>query len=135
MSHVTPSAIMPSSEMHFFDVSQSHIRRGTDELNINEGINATFPHPSDFPEGYLDVSGVHKTYGPTISDLSDIQAQQTGIFHYNNLQGQFSNALGTVSNSITDFTINNPYIHHEYQIAIPYMSTFTASIAYYPYGY
>ena len=134
MSHITPPAVMPSSEMHLFDVSQSHIRQGTQELNVNKGINATFPHPVDFPEGYLDVSGVHKTYGPTISDLSDIQSQQTGIFHYNNLQGQFSNALEAVSNSITDFTINNPYIHHEYQVAIPYMSTFTASVSYYPYG-
>jgi hypothetical protein len=137
MTHIpSPSAIMPSSEMHFFDASQSHIF-GQD-LAINTGINATFPSPPDFQE----ESGVLKTYGPSTHTLSD-ETKQTGVFHYNGLTGIFSNASTSKENSITDFTIYNAYIHHErYQIsdnkditvAIPYMSTFTVSIQYDPYG-
>ena len=73
MTHVPGSAIMPSSEMHFFDVSQSHIRQGTYYLNANEGINANYPDPSIFftedprTEKTLEQeSGVFKTFPPDI---------------------------------------------------------------------
>ena len=101
MSHITPSAIMPSSEMHFFDVSQSHLLG--DKLAVNTGINTEFPHPSSF----VEESGTLKTYASGLASV-----EKTGIFHYNKLQGEFSNAPSARENSITDFKIFNKYIFH-----------------------
>lgn len=120
---MTHPQVMPSSEMHFFDTSQLHV------LNDGSGINAKFPDPDD--------SGIFKTYGP---DLPPVE--KTGIFHYNNLQGGFSNAEESRQNSITDFTIFNNYIHHyrtqtadeetetDDSISIPFISTYTISVGF-----
>ena len=111
MSHITPSAIMPSSEMHFFDVSQSHLLG--DKLAVNTGINTEFPHPSSF----VEESGTLKTFA---SDLESVE--KTGIFHYNKLQGEFSNAPEAKENSITDFKIFNNYIYHYKAVPEPDIS-------------
>ena len=142
MTHVSASAIMPSSEMHFFDVSQSHIRQGTNHLSVNEGINANYPDPSIFytvdprtgetttvdGSEFFEESGILKTFPPDIESV-----EKSGVFHYNKLQGAFSNAPASRDDSITDFTIFNHYIHHHGQVSIPYLSTYTATIMYNPY--
>lgn len=129
MTHVPVSAVMPSSEMHFFDVSQSH------KLNNNLGINAKYTDPSIFRvedprtgKTTEQESGVFKTYE---SDLEGIE--KSGVFHYNKLQGAFSNAPITRYYSITDFTIFNHYIHHHGQVSIPYLSTYSATVLSNPY--
>ena len=130
--------IMPSSEMHFFDTSQSHV------LNGGSGINAKFPDPSNFFTEDPDTgrtpeqeSGILKTYGPDL-----VPIEKSGIFHYDNLQGRFSNAPASRENSITDFTIFNHYIHHyrtqtaneetdrDASISIPFISTYTISVGF-----
>ena len=116
MSHIVPSAVLlPSGEMHFFDISQSGAGI------VGPAINAVFPHP--------DESGIYKTYS---ADLDLVE--KTGVFHYNNLESVLSNAPESRMVSITDFTVYNPYMHHEDGVSIPYVSDATPVSLTTPYG-
>ena len=116
MSHIASSVVLfPSGEMHFFDISQSGAGI------VGSAINADFPHP--------DESGIYKTH-PADLDL----VEKTGVFHYNNLERVFSNAPESRMVSITDFTIYNPYMHHEGGVSIPYVSDATPVSITSPYG-
>ena len=147
--------ILPSAEAGFFDSSQLHKIRKESPSSVGSGINDPFPYPNtttdesyafvssesreQFPDkfnnAWWDASGIINTYGATDAPLVDEQ-RETGVFHYLGSLGRFSSNYQ--NSQITDFTIFNPYIHHEYinnvGIAIPYVSTFKASIDWNVYG-
>lgn len=121
---------------------------------IGSGINFPYPYPdtitereyaytSDdystgkFSDEWWDTSGIIKTYPSNDGILCD-EGRQSGILHYNGASGAFSNAQKVQSKQIEDFTIFNPYIHHERVndniISIPYVSTYKLSIDWNPYG-
>jgi hypothetical protein len=116
---VLPSgAVLPSGEANFFDVSQDY------SLNGGSGIN--FPFSSN-------SSGVIETYGPEGS-----AGEANSAFTPTNLATQFSNSQTVAFRQIDDFTIFNNYIHYETGVKgsfvyIPYISTFTVSVAFDPY--
>lgn len=139
---------------------------------VGSGINHPFPYPNKdtldqfkypsgdfysalyaqiFPEQFSDawweVSGIFKTYGPIphLDELVDDQRPKSGsgVVHPHGLQGPFSNAPSSKEDSINDFTVFNPYIHHELMpsnsmggqtIRIPYVSTYRVSIDWDAYG-
>ena len=136
---VAGGELLPSGEEHFFDMGQP--------LPLNE----TFPSPTGKrPDGmtwedFFEESGVYKTNAPEDPIVSQGSIDETGVFHYNKLDGQFSSASDPSDNLITDFTIFNAYIHHEKLqiegeddrvLKIPYLSTYTVSDTRYdPYKY
>jgi hypothetical protein len=146
-----PSGVLPSGEANSFDFRQQ-----------GSAINSPFPYPnletpedlafsdgvtrSDFPDAFSDewwaASGIFKTYGPE-NDTLVSEKDESGIFHFNKLISQFSNAVEVSTKQIDDFTIFNPYIHHERMpvgsrdagaIKIPYVSTSDVSIDFNAYG-
>lgn len=115
--------IFPSGEANYYDFAQSH------EYHGSSGINAIYPSPADFSQ----ESGIIKTDGPD-GELADT----SGIFNSYNLSSQFSNSNRIDINSITEFSIFNPYIHYAtgvdgVNIQIPYISTYSVSSEYDPY--
>lgn len=141
---------------------------------VGSGINYPFPYPNtetldkfkypsgdfysefyasgfleQFSSGWWEESGIFKTYGPTPhrGELVDDQWPKSGsgIAHPYGLQSPFSNAPRSKENSINDFTVFNPYIHHEKvpstfstensnSLQIPYLSTYKVSIDWDAYG-
>ena len=138
--------VMPSSEAHFFDFSQSH-----EEIqklaNGPSGINFLFPYPSSltpaiaetaFSTEWWAVSGSLKTFGPDSGLLIKPNPDESGIFHFNGPSGLFS--LTGIKPPKIDFKIFQPYIHHgvppeEDRLEIPFVSDYTISSPYYPYPY
>lgn len=146
------SGVLPSGEANMFDFRQQ-----------GSGINEPFPYPNlttpdelafesgadrtMFPDAFSDewwmASGVVKTYP---ADSGSTNERESGIFHFNELISQFSNATEVSGNQIDDFTIFNPYIHHQRlpsnnsaagAIEIPYVSTYNIALdfsAYYGSG-
>ena len=130
MVAISGGELLPSGEEHFLDRGQP--------LPLNE----TFPSPTGKrPDGYtweefFAESGVYETNAPDDPIVSQGSIDETGVFHYNRLDGQFSSALDPSDNLITDFTIFNSYVHHERLqvdgeedkvLTIPYLSTLTVS--------
>lgn len=141
------SGVLPSGEANGLDFAQQ-----------NTAINQPFPYPNDntseefaftsgtdramfpdqFDEDWWDASGVVKTYPPEEGALVDDNSE-SGVFHFNQLLSQFSNASQIIKQQIDDFTIFNPYVHHENlpagqssqkatPVLIPYVSTYQVSI-------
>lgn len=136
------SGVLPSGESNGFDFRQH-----------GSGINSPYPYPnqntpdelagitkSDFPDQFSDAwwqaSGALKTYGPDEGTLVDSE-RESGIFHFKQLLSGFSSTSGVGQSGITDFTIFNPYIHHQRLpanatqgdlIEIPFVSTYRTSI-------
>lgn len=147
-----PSGVLPSGEANSFDFRQQ-----------GSGINAEFPYPNlatpddlafesgadrtmfpnAFSDEWWDASGIVKTYPPESGSTNE---RESGIFHFNELISQFSSATEVSGNQIDDFTIFNPYVHHQRlpsnarnasAILVPFVSTFNASLdfnAYYGSG-
>jgi len=135
--------VMPSSEAHFFDYSQHH--ENILGANGPSGINFPFPSPSSVsavadspysPEWWA-VSGLYKTFGADVD--TTLNAEQTGIFHFDGSVGQFSNR-GTKYVAI-DFNLFQPFIHHGHDsqppvyFVVPYVSDYVIATPYYPYPY
>ena len=142
--------ILPSSEAHFYDLAQAHAH------NSGSGINAVFPNPAGatsadkFSEDWWNASGLLRTYPEEAVDkdtlfwrthpvlsTGNLGDGHSGVFYYVGLRGQFSN-LGTVV-PVSDFNSFNSYIHHVHDANdaatfIPYVSDYTVSVAYNPYG-
>lgn len=138
--------VMPSAEAHFFDYSQH--RKNIQELADGpSGINYLFPSPSSVsairdtpiaesqysPEWWA-VSGIYKTFGADVQVTTD--PDQTGVFHFNNLKGQFSNT-GTKDVAV-DFNLFFPFVHHgnttdPVLMVIPYVSDYIIAKPYFPY--
>lgn len=117
LANQTP--VMPSSEANFYDFSQS--------LLDGSGINVVLD------SGYK----VYQTFGPDV-DTSTVNVDQTGIFHFNELEGQFT--LSGTKDVSADFNIFNPFIYHEdlkteEKVDIPYVSDYVIATPYYPYPY
>ena len=145
------SGVLPSGEGGGFDPSQ------------NPPINTPFPYPNtstreslsfsdgqrkaDFPDNFSDewwdTSGIMSTAPPFSGVLVD-ENQESGIFHFNGLSSAFSNGQIAKSLQIENFTIFNPYVHHEHLMStnrkkkivveIPFISTYTIAIDFRPYG-
>lgn len=119
-------AVLPSGEANYYDFSQSH------EYHDGSGINATYPSPDTF----VDESGVIKTYAPDGSPY-----EGSSVFSIVANSGTFSNASGINIQSITDFTIFNPYIHFlpdqtgSGEILIPYISDYNIAKPFNPYNF
>jgi len=116
--------VLPSGESNFYDYSQDH------SYNDGSGINVNFPSPSNF----IDASGTIRTYAPSGNVI-----ETSGIFAANELKTSFSNSMDAALSGITDFTIFNDYIHHttgvdSVSIQIPYLSDYTISSGFNPYG-
>ncbi len=118
------SGVLPSGEGGYVDFAQQ-----------GSGINASFNY---------DSSGILLTYPPASGHPVD-SGRESGIFHFNELLSQFSNASEIKVDQIEDFTIFNPYVHHEtlpttydleYRdpIEIPYISTYDLVIEFNPYN-
>ena len=144
--------ILPSSEAHFYDLAQAHAH------NDGRGINAVFPNPSSsnsadkFSEDWWDVSGLLRTYPEEepekdeefwrthlVLSRGDPGGGHSGVCYYVGLRGQFSNLGISGVVPVSDFNIFNQYIHHVSDINgvaifIPYISDYTVSVAYNPYG-
>lgn len=94
--------ILPSSQSHFFDYSQE------------SPINQQYPDPPDlFSTRYTNsgtyiYSGIYST-----NKKQDLfyNEEESGIFHYNQLSGQFSN-YATYNNIKNNFQSFNVYIHY-----------------------
>jgi len=128
------SKVLPSSESNFFDYNQ------------NYPINTKYPSPSNlFTAKY---SGVYSTFNPENLPHS---IDESGIFAYNNLSGQFSNY--TQFDIINNFQSFNTYIHYypqdindldditennknrDYSLKIPYLSSYKINtFTFNPYG-
>jgi hypothetical protein len=138
-----PSGVLPSGEGGGFDFRQSGINHPfpypytdtPDEFAFPDGATRA-DFPDQFSSGWWDASGSIRTYGPDEGTLVD-SGRESGIFHFNDLLSQFSNADEASGNQITDFTIFNPYVHHQGlpanrnnppAIQIPYLSTYLTSI-------
>ena len=139
------SGVLPSGESNGLDLAQqgSGINRPFPYPNTNTPDNKAFPSGhsrSQFPDQFSDdwwaASGIVKTYGPVEGALVD-QSRESGIFHFDELFSQFSNAQNVAARQIDDFTIFNMYIHHERLpsnaiagnlIEIPFVSTYRTSI-------
>ena len=125
----------------------SFIRWSEDET-ANPAIYADF-----FSAEWWDVSGILKTFPEDRGGLQDFRVDKepleteyvgSGIFHPDELQNPFSNGPNSRASGIDDFTIFNPYIHHEklpstlaldkMVIRIPYISTYNISIDFNAYG-
>lgn len=144
-----PSGVLPSGEANMFDFRQQ-----------GSGINTPFPYPNlttpdnfafesgadrtMFPDAYSDewwaASGIVKTYPEASGSTNE---RESGIFHFSELISQFSNATEVSGNQIDDFTIFNPYVHHQGlpannnnapAIKIPYVSTYNVSLDFNAYG-
>lgn len=125
--------ILPSSESNFFDYNQS------------SPINQRYPSPSSFIASQYLISGVYLYSGiyatfPSGENLI-VSEQETGIFHYDGLSGQFSNysKFTGIKNNFQSF---NTYIHYypknvedlddidnndmdkDYSLKIPYLSSY-----------
>lgn len=138
-----PSGVLPSGEGGGFDFRQSGINHPYPYPNLNTPDEFAFPSgttradfPDQFSSGWWNVSGVLKTYGPDEGTLVDSE-RESGIFHFNDLLSRFSNSQAVSGKQISDFTIFNPYIHHQRSpsnkddasvIEIPYLSTYDVSI-------
>jgi hypothetical protein len=140
--------------------------------DVGSGINYPFPSPNvttadalkyssgdfyselyssffsnQFTPEWWEESGILNTYGPTpyIADLVEDARPKvgSGTLHPRGFQSPFSNAPRSKVNSINDFTIFNPYIHHKglpstsapgVAIFIPFLSTYKVSIDWDAYG-
>lgn len=113
--------LVASGESNFYDHLQDR------ELNGGSGINASFPNPSNA------ISGVYQTYA---SSAQIPNQYDSGIFNFNYLASQFSNA-NTIDITISDFDTFNPYIHYyrtnNQPVEIPFISTYRVSVVYNPY--
>ena len=78
---ISSGQFLPSGDSNFFDFAQDF------SYNGGSGINYKFPDPSDFP---FETSGTLQTSGP--DDYSFDETRESGIFHYENEKGNFSNA-------------------------------------------
>lgn len=129
---VLPSgALLPSGEANFFDFRQDRSNRN------GQGIDTDYPNPFFAGSGRALLATNPTLSGIITSGL--IGGGEQGIFSYNNLSGQFSNAVGSLVSGITDFTIFNPYIHYYgvqvrnvrgneiIPVTIPYLSDYTAT--------
>ena len=136
------SGLLPSGEGGGFDYSQTHALRLEAREVLNSGINQPYPYPNQstddeyansddneyaFDDKYWEVSGILKTGGPTEGEIKD-----TGVFNFNKLSSNLSNAQDVAVTQIENFTIFNNYIHHErfegQAVQIPYISTFNVAI-------
>lgn len=120
---IAPGEVFPSGEANFYDFSQDALYNG------GSGINANFPSPSDFTHD----SGTIRTYG---SERNPVET--TGVFAFDGIGSNFSNASTAGVSGITDFTIFNYYIHNETgvngPVTIPYLSTYTVASGFDPYA-
>jgi hypothetical protein len=100
---------------------------------------------SQFSDEWWAVSGILNTYGASEGNLVDDRRPKSGkgSIHPYGFQSPFSNAPASKVNSINDFTVFNSYIHHKRLpstnveggvIAIPYVSSYRASIDWDAYG-
>lgn len=140
-----PSGLFPSGESNFADLSQSN-------------INQVFPSPPEFITTQPGQSGIYTTY-PELGGT--VNTSNSGIFHYNNLSGIFSDAtkhdpsgiqdfsfsVSTSLSGIYDFTQSNMYIHYYTRpapptalnpngipVKIPFINDASISVTYNPYG-
>lgn len=165
------SGVLPSGESGFLDDLQHRSVNGPVD-SLGSGINHLFPFPQKttvnalkYPSGdfyselystffsdqftpeWWEESGILNTYGPTphIADLVEdvLPKVGSGTIHPSGFQSPFSNAPESKVNSINDFTVFNPYIHHKglpstskpgAAIFIPYLSTYKVSIDWDAYG-
>lgn len=155
------SGILPSGESAGFDHAQLHAARNESPVNRGSGINEPFPYPNQstleqyafvsgenyakFPDKFSDewweASGIIKTYPEDSGTLVD-PGRESGIFHYNNESGIFSNGPAVKSEQIEDFNIFNDFIYHQriqygrekILVSIPYISTYRISTNWNPYG-
>jgi len=165
------SGVLPSGESGFLDDLQHRSGNGS-VGSFGSGINYPFPFPNvatanalKYPSGdfyaelyssffsnrftpeWWEESGILNTYGPTphIANLVEDARPKvgSGTLHPRGFQSPFSNAPRSKVNSINDFTIFNPYIHHKglpstsapgVAIFIPFLSTYKVSIDWDAYG-
>lgn len=128
-----PSGILPSGQENYFDTKQNP--------NNNGGfpINAFYPSPKN-PDGSFSGTPLLATsfsneLPPEIRRIIG-QLKETGILHYENLIGRFSNATSTFS--VQDFNIFNPYVHYyssenQSPVLIPYVSDYEVVLPISPY--
>jgi hypothetical protein len=142
-----PSGVLPSGEAGGLDLAQFGKEINKDYPYPNSStpqelssirIGSGTPASQKFSDDWWAASGILKTYPEDPGDLLDPE-RETSIFNFTNSISRFSNATDVKSKQIENFTIFNPYIHHQTSrnnqpVAIPFLSTFNVSLDFRPYG-
>lgn len=103
------SGILPSGQENYFDTRQDP------DNNFGLPINTFYPSPAN-QNGTFAGTGLLVTYAPT-GYPPEVkyklgQLKESGILHYENLVGRFSNVSSVSGIAVQDFNIFNPYIHY-----------------------
>ena len=110
------SGILPSGQENYFDPRQDP------DNNAGLSMNAFYPSPAN-KDGTFTGTGLLMTYppwwfsthpsgyDPELRDILGI-SKDSGILHYENLVGKFSNVSKVSGIATQDFNIFNPYIHY-----------------------